>query len=162
MPFNIASYSLLTLLVAQVTKLEPGEFIHTLGDAHLYLNHVERAREQLARAPRELPARRGLTARRRESVESGCPGGEDDLYPRDGAAYRAAVCSTEPLASICRYRLQAELSRAYDGDARRRVSPTEYGRDLPRESVDGGFSAGRNSLRIPFSVDDRCRDALAP
>ena len=42
MPFNIASYSLLTLLVAQVTRLEPGEFIHTLGDAHLYLNHVER------------------------------------------------------------------------------------------------------------------------
>ena len=51
-PFNIASYALLTLMVAQVTSLEPGEFIHTLGDAHLYLNHVEQARLQLARGVR--------------------------------------------------------------------------------------------------------------
>jgi thymidylate synthase len=55
-PFNIASYALLTLMVAQVTQLAPGEFIHTLGDAHLYLNHVEQARLQLSRAPRALPA----------------------------------------------------------------------------------------------------------
>jgi thymidylate synthase len=54
-PFNIASYALLTLMVAQVTGLKPGEFIHTLGDAHLYLNHLEQARLQLARAPRKLP-----------------------------------------------------------------------------------------------------------
>jgi len=54
-PFNIASYSLLTLMVAQVTDLKPGEFVLTLGDAHLYLNHLEQAREQLARAPRPLP-----------------------------------------------------------------------------------------------------------
>jgi thymidylate synthase len=54
-PFNIASYSLLTLMVAQVCKLAPGEFVHTLGDAHLYLNHLEQAREQLERAPRPLP-----------------------------------------------------------------------------------------------------------
>jgi thymidylate synthase len=54
-PFNIASYSLLTLLVAQVCELAPGEFVHTLGDAHLYLNHLEQAREQLKRAPRPLP-----------------------------------------------------------------------------------------------------------
>ena len=53
-PFNIASYALLTLMVAQVTALDPGEFIHTLGDAHLYLNHLEQARLQLARAPRAL------------------------------------------------------------------------------------------------------------
>jgi thymidylate synthase len=54
-PFNIASYALLTLMVAQVTGLQPGEFVHTLGDAHLYLNHLEQAQQQLARAPRRLP-----------------------------------------------------------------------------------------------------------
>ncbi len=54
-PFNIASYALLTLMVAQVTDLKPGEFVHTLGDAHLYLNHVEQALTQLTRAPRPLP-----------------------------------------------------------------------------------------------------------
>jgi thymidylate synthase len=54
-PFNIASYALLTLMVAQVTGLRPAEFVLTLGDAHLYLNHLEQAREQLARAPRPFP-----------------------------------------------------------------------------------------------------------
>jgi thymidylate synthase len=54
-PFNIASYALLTRMVAQVTGLEPGEFILTLGDAHLYLNHLEQAREQIAREPRPFP-----------------------------------------------------------------------------------------------------------
>ncbi len=57
-PFNVASYSLLTLMVAQVTDLLPGEFIHTFGDAHLYLNHVEQARTQLQREPRTLPTMR--------------------------------------------------------------------------------------------------------
>ena len=54
-PFNIASYSLLTMMVAQVVGLKPGEFIHTFGDAHLYVNHLEQAGEQLSRTPYELP-----------------------------------------------------------------------------------------------------------
>lgn len=55
-PFNIASYALLTLMIAQCCNLEPGEFIHTLGDAHLYLNHLEQANLQLTRDPKPLPS----------------------------------------------------------------------------------------------------------
>jgi thymidylate synthase len=54
-PFNIASYALLTLMIAQVTSLKPGEFIHTLGDAHIYLNHIEQVKLQLTREPYRLP-----------------------------------------------------------------------------------------------------------
>ncbi len=54
-PFNIASYSLLTLMVAQACNLKPGEFVHTFGDAHLYQNHMDQARRQLSRQPRPLP-----------------------------------------------------------------------------------------------------------
>jgi thymidylate synthase len=57
-PFNIASYALLTLMVAQVSGLKPGVFVHSFGDAHLYLNHIEQARLQLARSPRPLPSLR--------------------------------------------------------------------------------------------------------
>jgi thymidylate synthase len=57
-PFNIASYALLALMVAQVCNLQPGELVHTLGDAHLYLNHLDQAREQLARTPRPFPLMR--------------------------------------------------------------------------------------------------------
>jgi thymidylate synthase len=65
-PFNIASYALLTCMVAHVTGLEPGEFVHTLGDAHLYSNHLEQARLQIAREPRPLP--RLVITTRRESI----------------------------------------------------------------------------------------------
>ncbi|MEJ5237594.1 MAG: thymidylate synthase [Limisphaera sp.] len=64
-PFNIASYSLLTLMVAQICDLQPGEFIHTFGDLHLYANHVEQARLQLSRTPRPLPTVRLNPAVRR-------------------------------------------------------------------------------------------------
>jgi thymidylate synthase len=67
-PFNIASYALLTRMVAQVTGLAPGEFILTLGDAHLYLNHLEQAREQLGREPRAFPRMR-LNPEVRELLE---------------------------------------------------------------------------------------------
>jgi thymidylate synthase len=63
-PFNIASYALLTLMVAQVTDLQPGDFVHTLGDAHLYLNHLDQAREQLTREPRPRPTMTLNPARR--------------------------------------------------------------------------------------------------
>ena len=54
-PFNIASYALLTMMMAQVCGLKPGEFVHTLGDTHIYLNHIEQVKLQLTREPRALP-----------------------------------------------------------------------------------------------------------
>ena len=54
-PFNIASYALLTIMIAQVCNLKPGTFVHTLGDAHLYLNHIDQAKLQLSRSPKQSP-----------------------------------------------------------------------------------------------------------
>jgi len=65
-PFNIASYALLTMIIAQLTDLEPGDFVHTLGDAHLYSNHMDQAREQLSRDPMALPT---MTIAKREAID---------------------------------------------------------------------------------------------
>jgi len=67
-PFNIASYSLLTIMVAWVTGLEPGEFIHCMGDTHVYLNHVEALKVQLEREPRAFPKLRIKPGTQRESI----------------------------------------------------------------------------------------------
>jgi thymidylate synthase len=89
-PFNLASYALLTQMMAQVTGLEPGEFVHTLGDAHLYLNHIEQADLQLSRAPYELPR---LELRR--DVKSISDFSYDDIRLVD---YRAHPAISAPVA----------------------------------------------------------------
>ncbi len=73
-PFNIASYSLLTMMIAQVTGLKPGDFVHTFGDAHLYNNHIDQARQQLSREPRNLP-----TMEMNPAIESVFDFGYDDF-----------------------------------------------------------------------------------
>ena len=89
-PFNLASYALLTQMMAQVTGLEPGEFVHTLGDAHLYMNHLEQADLQLSRTPYELPR---LELRR--DVKSICDFSYDDIRLVD---YRAHPAISAPVA----------------------------------------------------------------
>lgn len=89
-PFNIASYALLTLMMAKVTGLEPGEFIHTLGDAHLYLNHLEQADRQLAREPHPLPQM--LIKNTRDSV---CDFRFDDFELRN---YQSHAAISAPVA----------------------------------------------------------------
>lgn len=71
-PFNIASYSLLTIMIAWVCNLEPGEFIHVMGDTHVYLNHVEALTVQLERAPRAFPTLRIRPGTQRESIDAFC------------------------------------------------------------------------------------------
>ena len=88
-PFNIASYALLTHMVAQVSGLEVGDFVHTLGDAHLYLNHLDQAREQLTREPRALPELRLDPACR--SIDDFTPGSVQVLGYDPHPAIRAPI-----------------------------------------------------------------------
>jgi len=81
-PFNIASYALLTLMMAKVTGLEPGEFVHTFGDAHLYLNHIDQAKEQLAREPYPFPVMHIA--------------GKDDLFSFDYEDFRLEAYQAHP------------------------------------------------------------------
>lgn len=69
-PFNIASYSLLTIMIAWICNLEPGEFIHVMGDTHVYLNHVEALQVQLAREPKPFPKLRIKPGTQRESIDA--------------------------------------------------------------------------------------------
>jgi thymidylate synthase len=89
-PFNIASYALLTLMMAQVCGYAPGEFIHTLGDAHLYLDHLDQADEQLKRVPLTPP-----TMRLNRDVDSIFDFNYDDFELRD---YRALPTIPAPIA----------------------------------------------------------------
>ena len=88
-PFNIASYALLTHMVAQVTGLEVGDFVHTLGDAHLYLNHLDQAREQLTREPRALPELRLDPSCR--TIDAFTPGSVDVVGYDPHPAIRAPI-----------------------------------------------------------------------
>jgi thymidylate synthase len=88
-PFNIASYALLTMMVAQICDLEPGEFVHTLGDAHLYLNHLDQARLQLTREPFPLPQMK---------IASGRQIDEFDLGDFDLVGYQAHPSIKAPIA----------------------------------------------------------------
>jgi len=88
-PFNIASYALLTCMVAQQCDLQPGEFVHTFGDAHIYLNHLDQVREQLSRAPRPLPTLR--IARRPDSIFAYAPGDFEFVGYDPHPAIRAPV-----------------------------------------------------------------------
>ena len=101
-PFNIASYSILTHMIAQVTDLKPGDFVHTFGDAHLYENHLEQARELLTRDPRPLPTlslNPDVTATSTRSTGATSAGRGYDPHPAIKALVAVANGAADPASN---------------------------------------------------------------
>ena len=157
-PFNIASYALLTHMVAQVSGLEVGDFVHTLGDAHLYLNHLDQAREQLTREPRALPELR---------LDPACRT-IDDFDARVGAGRRVRPASCDPRADRGRDRHDRRRRRAERRHRRRRRAPVApprrpapvQGADARPRPRDGAEDVRVDRASTPRADDDR-RDAQA-
>ena len=168
-PFNIASYSLLTMMVAQVTGLEPGEFVHTLGDAHLYLNHLEQADTQLGREPYPLP-RMALNSRRR--VDPGFhlrrlrgSWATNTIRPSrrrlrcDGSGVRAHRCSVRVHGKRCLPRGRL-VGRPWAGPAR----CVRVGSCQPTAACGGTSSSGSSTARCcsaTYSLSTRFISASA-
>ena len=164
-PFNIASYALLTLMVAQVTGLKAGEFVHTLGDAHLYLNHLEQARLQLRRLPRRMPTmvldrggdrsfrlslRAFFTGRLRSTpAHQGRGGG---VTAKDGASAR---CGREPDPDCARPRCSGGRERRHR--TARQIAVAAQIRDGAFPQRHHGQAGDHGAQDLPVNRQAACR-----